>query len=113
MESLVAANSPESIDVDVLVLVNLPNQSVPHANALGRMAAGETGTREPLCCGSQCQATAEPLSAPHHRRTVAALAACPGRGPGRVAGRGTAQDRDSGIARQYLRGQEHQHGYHE
>ena len=55
MESLVAANSPESIDVDVLVLVNLPKQSVPHANALGRaagrMAAGETGTRSSLCCG--------------------------------------------------------------
>lgn len=48
MESLVAANSPESIDVDVLVLVNLPKQSVPRANALGRaagrMAAGETAS---------------------------------------------------------------------
>ena len=48
MESLVAANSPESIDVDVLVLVNLPKQPAPHANALGRaagrMAAGETAS---------------------------------------------------------------------
>jgi hypothetical protein len=29
MESLVATNSPESIDVDVVVLVNLPKRSVP------------------------------------------------------------------------------------
>ena len=51
LESLVAANSPQSIDVDVLALVNQPKQSVAYANPLGRatgrMAAGQTETPEP------------------------------------------------------------------
>src|ERR1700745_3358480 len=50
MESLVAT-SPESIDVDVLALVNRLTQSVawvnPPGRAAGRMAPGETKTREP------------------------------------------------------------------
>jgi len=52
LESLVAANSPQSIDVDVLALVNQPKQSVAYANPLGRatgrMAAGQTETPEPF-----------------------------------------------------------------
>jgi hypothetical protein len=51
LESLVAANGPGSIDVDVLALVHQPKQSVAYANPLGRaagrMAAAETKTPEP------------------------------------------------------------------
>ena len=51
LESLVAVNSPASIDVEVLALINQPAASIATANplgrAVGRMAAGPEPTREP------------------------------------------------------------------
>lgn len=51
LESLVAVNSPGSIDVEVLVLINQPAASIAYANPLGRatgrMAAGPEPSREP------------------------------------------------------------------
>jgi hypothetical protein len=51
LESLVAVNSPASIEVEVLALVNQPAASIATANPLGRavgqMATGPEPTREP------------------------------------------------------------------
>lgn len=51
LESLVAVNSPASIDVEVLALINQPAASIATANplgrAVGRMATGPEPTREP------------------------------------------------------------------
>jgi hypothetical protein len=51
LESLVAVNSPASIDVEVLALINQPAASIATANplgrAVGRMATGPEPYREP------------------------------------------------------------------